>query len=118
MAVVRSLGNEPAQKPYFEKLGTEAKELHELILRKLRSKKFVQFKSRASVVPVTDAEALQYFQKNRVRFGNAPFAKFRDSIKSLLAQDQASRRIREWFEILQKKYHVRRVVENKEIPKN
>ncbi len=112
VSVVKSAAQNVDYKTYWENLGASSQELRDIINRKLRAKKFIQFKTRASVVPVTDAEALQYFQKNRIRFGNAPFSQFKDSIKSLLAQEQANTRIRDWFELLQKKYRVHKVAVN------
>lgn len=110
--VVRQLAQKSENASYWEALSVTPTELKEMIGRKLRAKKFIQFKARASVVPVTDAEALQYFQKNRVRFGNAPFSDFKESIKSFLAQEQANSRIKDWFELLQKKYRVKKVAVN------
>ncbi len=112
ISVIKSASSAPEVKTYWDNLAISPQELREAVKRKLVAKKFIQFKTRASIVPVTDAEALQYFQKNRIRFGNAPFAQFKDSIKSLLAQEQANTRIRDWFELLQKKYRVRKVAVN------
>lgn len=118
ISVIKSSAAVQEVKGYWESLDVTSQELRDLVKRKLVAKKFIQFKTRASVVPVTDAEALQYFQKNRIRFGNAPFVQFKDSIKSLLAQDQANTRIRDWFELLQKKYRVRKVAVSDPNPKS
>lgn len=112
IAIVRSAAQKTEYRDYWDSLEVTSNELQDIIKRKLRAKKFIQFKTRASIVPITDAEAQQYFQKNRIRFGNTPFNQFKDSIKSFLAQEQANNRIRDWFELLQKKYRVRRVVLN------
>lgn len=93
----------------WNRLSVSSSELREQIALKLQSKKFIQFKTRASLVPVTDVEALQYYQKNRGRFGQAPFTQFRENIKSYLSQEQSNIRIREWFELLQRKYRVKRI---------
>jgi hypothetical protein len=92
---------------HWKNLGPTFSEREALILRKLRAKKFIRFKTDSSFVSVTDREALSYFQKNRVKFGNLPFEKFKDSIKTFLSQQQADERLKEWFRILQKKYQVR-----------
>lgn len=93
----------------WNKLGVSNSELRDVIIQKLNSKKFIQFKTRASSVPVTDAEALQYYQRNRNRFGQAPFTQFRESIKAFLSQDQSNARLRDWIELLQRKYKVKRI---------
>lgn len=109
ISLVRNAASRPAHVPYWSKLSPTQQELKIIVAQKLRAKRFIQFKTRASIVPVTDAEALQYYQKNRSRFGNAPFAQFKESIKSLLSQEQANQRLRDWFELLQRKYRVRKI---------
>jgi hypothetical protein len=91
----------------WKNLAPTTSERDGLLLRKLRAKKFIRFKTDSSFVTVTDREALSYFQKNRVKFGNLPFDKFKESIKTFLSQQQADERLKEWFRILQKKYQVR-----------
>lgn len=85
-------------------------ELAEMLKRKLSAKSFVRLKTESSLMPVTDSEALAYFKKNRLKFGNLPFSSFRDSIKAHLRQQQMDRRMKDWLEILQKKYKVRNFV--------
>lgn len=98
----------------WKTLAPTAAERDQLLLRKLRAKKFIRFKTDSSFVTVTDREALSYFQKNRVKFGSLPFEKFKESIKTFLSQQQADERLKEWFRILQKKYQVRHFgLENK-----
>lgn len=109
MIVVRQLAAREPALQVWNRLAVSNGELRDVILQKLTAKKFIQFKSRASAVPVTDAEALQYFQKNRSRFGQAPFSQFKESIKAFLSQEQSSARIRDWFELLQRKYRVKRL---------
>lgn len=112
IALVRNAASRPAHVAYWSKLSPTQQELKATVSQKLRAKRFIQFKTRASIVPVTDAEALQYYQKNRSRFGNAPFTQFKESIKSLLSQEQANQRLRDWFELLQRKYRVRKITAN------
>lgn len=110
ISVVKTFANLETNRQSFNSLLASSSEIREIVSRKLRAKKFIQFKTQASVVPSTDAEALQYFQKNRSKFGNAPFSQFKESIKSFLSQTQANQRIGEWFDLLQKKYHIRKIV--------
>lgn len=88
-------------------LEVSTNELKALTSRKLLAKKFINFKTKSSLLPVTDAEALRYFESNHSKFGDAPFSQFRDNIKTLLSQQQADQRINEWFTILQRKYKIR-----------
>ncbi|HEX4922476.1 MAG TPA: hypothetical protein VFV50_00250 [Bdellovibrionales bacterium] len=101
------LKNNESLSSTWKNLAPTSAERDQLLLRKLRAKKFIRFKTDSSFVTVTDREALSYFQKNRVKFGSLPFEKFKESIKTFLSQQQADERLKEWFRILQKKYQVR-----------
>ena len=94
----------------WKKLGATRRELRLMLDRKIRAKKFIQFKAQSSVVPVTDDEAMDYFEKNRRKFGNFPFEKFKENIKSFLSRQQVDRRLKDWFEVLQAKYKVRNLL--------
>ncbi|MCB0364381.1 MAG: hypothetical protein H6624_00900 [Bdellovibrionaceae bacterium] len=116
---VTSLDVDKAEKTVREKLrshsqwaqlGVTRKELRLLLDRKIRAKNFIQFKAQTSVVPVTDDEAQDYFEKNRLKFGNFPFDKFKSNIKSFLSRQQVDRRLKDWFEVLQAKYKVRNLL--------
>jgi len=85
-------------------------ELKEIIERKLIAREFERLKGDASVVPVSDADALSYFQKNRLRFGSLPFSAFKDNIKSFLMKQQTERRLAEWREVLRRKYKIRNFI--------
>lgn len=93
--------------PEWKKLGPSQAEVQMLILRKLRSRAFLQFKTETSGVLVSDDEAQQYFEKNRLKFGNYPFSQFKNSIKEVLAQQRLESRLKDWFEVLKKKHRVR-----------
>jgi hypothetical protein len=102
-----------AKLPAWQALQPSAKELNQAIARKLRAKKFISFRADSSVIPVTDAEALRYFEQNRIKFGNLPFEKFRAEIKTVLARQQVESRLKDWFEVLQNKYQVRNFLAEK-----
>ena len=61
----------------------------------------------ASGVTVSEDEVKQYYEKNRVKFGNMPYAQFSQSIRDKLTQDQTQERLKDWFDILKRKYRVR-----------
>ncbi len=84
-----------------------AKELNEMTERKLIAKKFIQFKTDSSLVPVTDEEAKEYFEKNKGRFGNLPFERFKVNIKRFLIRRQVDSRLKDWFDVLQRKYKIK-----------
>jgi hypothetical protein len=94
----------------WKSLQAQNHEIDRLIERKLRAQKLIKFKSQASMIPITDAEALSYYQKNRYEFGKEAFAGVRQKIKALLIQTRADQRIDEWFNGIEKKHKVRRVL--------
>lgn len=94
----------------WRRLEVSKSELDEVLKRKLSAKSFIRLKTESSLMPVTDSEAQAYFKKNRLKFGNLPFSSFKDSIKAHLRQQQMDRRMKDWLEILHKKYKVRNFV--------
>lgn len=86
------------------------KEMAAGLTRKLQAKKFVQFRAASSVLPVTDLEAEKYFNENRLKFGNLPFANFKENIKTYLSRNQVDRRLKDWYEVLLSKYQVKNLI--------
>lgn len=97
-------------KSYWRSLEVGDAELKRYILQKLMAKAFVQFKTNSMVGIVSDTEALAYYEKNRLKFGDLPFATFKENIKSFLVQQQLEERTRSWFEIIKRKYKVRNIL--------
>lgn len=91
----------------WQKLDISAVELQDLVFRKLRSKKFLKYKTESASLTVTDFEVKDYYEKSRYKFGNIPFDSFKENIRQFLIQKQTEDRLREWFEVLRKKYQVR-----------
>ncbi len=88
-------------------LGYSEPQLKEMVGRKLRSNRFIKYKSNSSYVQVSDEEARDYFNKNQLKFGTAEFEGFKVNIKKFLGKKNADDRLREWFEILRKKHKVK-----------
>lgn len=97
-------------KAYWDSLEVSAVELKKFVLQKLTAKAFIQFKTNSMVGIISDAEALAYYEKNRLKFGDLPFATFKENIKNFLAQQQLEERTRSWFEIIKRKYKVRNIL--------
>lgn len=94
----------------WRELAVSDSDLREIVLRKLRANKFIKYKSNSSYVQVSDEEARDYFNKNRLKFGTMEFEKFRENIKVFLAKTNAQTRLRDWFEILRKKHNVKNLM--------
>lgn len=90
----------------WTKLEVSERELEVFMSRKLRTSRFLKFKSDSAGVQISDSEALSYFEKNRVKFGPLPFENFKTGIKEYLAQEQLSEKLKDWFEVLKRKYRV------------
>lgn len=88
-------------------LGVTDQEITETVRRKLIAKGFMEFKADSSRVPVSDEEALAYYQKNQSKFGTLPFSSFKESIIKYLVQSHLESRLRNWLELLHAKYNVR-----------
>jgi hypothetical protein len=88
-------------------LGATDVEITEMVRRKLIAKGFMDFKADSSRVPVSEEEALAYYQKNQSKFGTLPFSNFKDSITKYLVQSHLESRLRNWLELLHSKYNVR-----------
>lgn len=97
-------------KDYWRSLEVGPTELKRFVTQKLTAKAFIQFKTNSMVGIVSDAEALAYYEKNRLKFGDLPFATFKENIKTFLAQQQLEERTRAWFEIIKRKYKVRNIL--------
>lgn len=82
-------------------------EIEQAFQRKLRAKEFLKFKVETSGILVSDEEAREYYDKHRSKFGNYGFSQFRNSIREALTQQKLESRLKDWFEILKKKYRVR-----------
>lgn len=91
----------------WNRLEVESKEVQSLLAEKLRAQAFLKFKTESAGVVATDDEAKAYFEKNRAKFGRLPFAQFKESIKDVLNRQRLEDRLKDWFEVLKRKYRVR-----------
>lgn len=91
-------------------LGMEQNEVDELVLRKMRAKKFIHYKMESSAIFIGEEEAQAFFNKNRYKFGQLPFANFKSSIQKFLADKKSQESLAEWFELLKRKYRIRNLL--------
>lgn len=91
----------------WKSLEVSETELTQLLERKLRAKKFIQFKVDSSAIPISDKELRDYYESNRVRFDDQPFEKHKDNIRAYLNRAQVDRRVKDWFDLLHAKYKIR-----------
>jgi hypothetical protein len=96
--------------PAWKELQVSQKELESAVRRKAHAKKFVLFRAQSSILPVTDAEALKYFNENRLKFGDLPYENFKENIKGYLSRTQVERRLKDWYDVLLNKYQVKNLI--------
>ena len=90
----------------WQKLEVSPDELRRILSRTLRAKDFIKFKVDSAAMPISDREAEDYFNSNRLKFENLPFANFKENIKAYLTKQQVDKRLKEWFELLESKYRI------------
>ena len=94
----------------WRELDVQPAELKRAVKQKVQAKRFVQFRARSSVLPITDMEAQKYFTDNRLKFGDLPFENFKENIKAYLGRTQVERRLKDWYDVLINKYQVKNLI--------
>lgn len=94
-------------KSHWQNLGFSDGQLKDMVGQKLRANRFIKYKSNSSFVQVSDEDARDYFNKNRLKFGTLEFDNFKNNIKKYLGQKNAEDRLRDWLEVLRKKHKVK-----------
>lgn len=91
----------------WKDLEVSSGELEQMMTRKLKARNFLKFKTDTSGVRVTERDIKNYYEKNRLKFGNTPLAQVKPQIKDFLSQELLQERLKDWFEILKRKYRVK-----------
>ncbi len=82
------------------------KEVDLIFYRKLRSRNFLKFKTETTGVNVGDEEIQQYFNKNSVKFSGISLSQVKENIRDLLSRQFVEAKLKDWFDILKRKYRV------------
>jgi hypothetical protein len=109
-SIKTKLKNHPIVKARWAELGLSENQLRDIIARKLRANRFIKYKSNSSYVQVSDDEARDYYNANKMKFGTTDFESFKTSIKKYLGKKNAEDRLRDWLDILRKKHKVKNLV--------
>lgn len=91
----------------WKRLQVSHTEFEKFLKRKIIAKKFIKIKSDSMKGFISDQEAKEYFEKNRLKFGQIAFSQFKENIKAFLTQQQLEERLTVWFEVIKKKYKVK-----------
>ncbi len=90
----------------WKDLQVSRSELVSSIQRKLRAKKFIKFKEQSSLIPITDEEAVNYYQENKNNYDGTSFSNVSGQIKKALSQQRAKDRIDQWHLDLKNKHNI------------
>lgn len=91
----------------WKKLEATEAEVQKMAEIKMRAQSFLKFKTESAGVVVTDEDTKAYYEKNRLKFGNMPYEQFKTSIREVLSTQILEERLKDWFEVLRRKYRVR-----------
>jgi len=109
-SILARIKKNPVANKQWEALQLSSEEISDLIKQKIASQKFIQFKTKSSFVPVTDAEALTYYRNNKKKYEGKDYKQVKETIRKSLAKEQAQQRLADWYDILRKKYEVTKVI--------
>lgn len=98
------------QNPWQKQYEYSARELRDNLIRVMQARQLMQFRSQASSIPISDSDALKYYEENRFKFGDSKFDSVKDNIKSFLAKSQAEKRMHDWIELLKAKYQTKNYI--------
>jgi hypothetical protein len=93
--------------PFWKTLEVSSAELEQMMTRKLKARNFLKFKTETSGVRISEREVKEYYDKNRLKFGNTPLEQVKGQIREYLSREQTQGRLKDWFEILKRKYRVK-----------
>ncbi len=96
----------------YQEIHPSELELETTLIRQLQAKEFLKIKTENSEVKITDDDALKYYEKHKVKFGSVPFDQFKENIKLVLGREKMEESLKDWFEILKRKYKVRIISKN------
>lgn len=98
--------------PAWQQLEVQNEELHSLIRTKLKAEAFLRFKAESATQLISEEESQKYFEKNRVKFSGVTYEQVKESIKEYLRQQQTQEKLKDWFEVLKRKYKVKNLDAN------
>lgn len=107
--VKQKLAENSSLKSQWNWLDIEDSQLKEMVAKRLRAAKLIKYKSDSVNIQVSDDDARDYFEKNRLRFGSVEFESFKPTIKKYIAQRNSEGRLKEWIDILKKKHKVKKL---------
>lgn len=98
--------------PAWQQLEVQNEELYSLIRTKLKAEAFLRFKAESATQIISEEDSQKYFEKNRVKFSGVTYEQVRESIKEYLRQQQIQEKLKDWFEVLKRKYKVKNLDAN------
>lgn len=93
--------------PEWKKWSVSDDELQQLLMRKWRAQSFLKMKAEPLGIDISEEEIYRYYEKNKKKLGGYSVDHFKDSIRAILVKSRSEAKLKEWFEVLKKKYQVR-----------
>lgn len=100
--LMKDLGHAPA----WKKLEVELKEVEALLLVKERSKGFLKVKMESGDARIPETEVRASYEKQKSKLGGMAYDDVKAVLRDRLTQEAQLDRLKDWFEILKRKYRV------------
>lgn len=91
----------------WKKIGVTQAEIESMIVRRLRAKAFLKFRTESEGIKISESEIKDFYQKNRIKLGSLPLEQVQAAIHEHLLRQRQEEKLKDWFENLRKKYHAR-----------
>jgi hypothetical protein len=96
----------------WKDLEVEESEVESIINLKYRTRAFLKFKAETANQVISDEEGRSYYERNQVKFSGLPYDQVKGTIKEFLRQEQTQEKLKDWFEVLKRKYKVKNLDNN------
>ncbi len=96
----------------WKDLEVEESEIESIINLKYRTRAFLKFKAETANQVISDEDGRRYYERNQVKFSGVPYDQVKGTIKEFLRQDQTQEKLKDWFEVLKRKYKVKNLDNN------
>lgn len=100
--------NKLAKSKLWQDLGVTKKELQDKIKRRLEAERLYLFKKKASILPVSRVELETEYTQNKIKYGNLTYEQVESQIRNNKVKENLSKRLNQWFTVLENKYKVQR----------
>lgn len=91
----------------WESLEVTDEEIEALIARKLFARNFLRFKTEAFTSQISDEDLKSFFEKNKDKMKDSSIDLAKANIQNFVEKQQVEFKLKEWIELLKRKYRMR-----------